>query len=538
MQSCGTGVSFAKERYYESGDQYCPEFGVDFSVCSWRCAGCEGRSETDKTVHRRVSRTLQLGVEVWKGLRRPDGYFRTRSMDTIDYEHIKAYDVVVTFNRVESIGYSDKELAAVKKFLSDGGGLLIIARAVPTSNSRVKFRNGRFVDLSPLPYSVLSTNQLTWSLFRVAFSDAYGKDTPLFNRSHPACAGADFSKLSFKQRLSLLICRNPAAVNLVEQYDAPVAVALQYGKGRVIVCAASRLLLEYGTLTDRALGKTDDIIDAQKKLLDNWLQWLSEARHSSNYPGHDYDRDILPSTVLSAAHADFYCIEPMRVRVRRLAGQWERVWDDFSKYLSVESPVQFVRGADSQSRLSIYVRAAKSGGLSGGTKMSIPGFGEEWRNVGVLSHEIAHKLLRGINTSMAEAWAEWMNCRGLRANGFDKEASEKLRSHIADFREVDPTGTKLDITDRLSDIKQSKACQGKWMWILTELQRRYGDAVLGRYTKYYAEDLARREKARPRGRGQTARVTMADVNRYMSKAVGQDLTPWFRSLGITVPDTP
>jgi len=60
----------------------------------------------------------------------------------------------------------------------------------------------------------------------------------------------------------------------------------------------------------------------------------------------------------------------------------------------------------------------------------------------------------------------------MRAYGPTTEADDKLQHHSADFRAVDPTVKKLDLSDRNIVKQQNQDCRGKWLWILTGLKNR------------------------------------------------------------------
>ena len=73
--------------------------------------------------------------------------------------------------------------------------------------------------------------------------------------------------------------------------------------------------------------------------------------------------------------------------------------------------------------------------------------------------------------------------------------------------------------------------------MLGKLQDKYGDQFIRRYVVALRANVKLAGPARkilPNGR--RAKLTMADHVRAFSKAAGEDLTAWFRELGITVED--
>jgi len=88
-------------------------------------AAGDGKPAAPIKIYVDESRSLQLGVSLWKHLHRRDGCFQTRVMDLITYERLRQYDVMVICNQLDDIAYSNDELTAVRRFVEDGGGLLI-----------------------------------------------------------------------------------------------------------------------------------------------------------------------------------------------------------------------------------------------------------------------------------------------------------------------------------------------------------------------------------------------------------------------------
>jgi hypothetical protein len=474
------------------------------------------------------SRSLQLGRQVWKQFRRKNGYVCVRSMDLIDYEKLKLFDVIIIWNQIESLPYTEDELASVERFVAEGGGLILLGNPGPYAKTKAKFQKGKgrirtgFINVAPVDPSGFCAAQMA-GLFGVVFTNATKSGKPIFNNQHIANKVAVLSRCSFDQPLAGLICLNKSGKHLMSQYHMPVAVSVSHGKGRAIICAAHNLFQAYGSLADRQAGKHTEIVNSQKALLDNWLKWLSFRKNSQKYSSSELPSDIYPRVKIPGQMADFYCIPQLRDQTQKLVADWDKMWTNFSDYIGVSSPVEMVRFAKPGDHLTVFVRAAKAGGLSGGLRVSIPIISDDWRAAGILGHEVGHKLLRGVrqNHSTSEGFAEWMNCRGLKAAGYIAEAEKKLNGNFENFRKIDPAGTKLDIADRTVDTKYGAACQGKWMWILYSLEKKFGDDFIRRYVQSLRND--------PGFSG-----SFEDVVGRMSQAAGEDLTPWFQQLGITV----
>jgi hypothetical protein len=509
-------------------------------VCCAPVVAAEGddRAGAPVKVYVDESRSLQLPIVLWKHLKQRDGCFQTRVFDLITYERLRQYDVMIIWNQIDDIAYSEDELAAVRRFVTEGGGLLVLGTPHLDASERARFRQGRFVNIKPVPANRYSLNQIA-ALFGASFTNASRHDLLKFPGGAKVNSQTRADQLGFKQPFAVVNLPAAGFEVLLRWDDQPVAAALDVGKGRLIVCGANRLFLQYGKLADRKQGKTDDVIAQQKALLVSWVDWLAEKSPVRDKTATDLPEFVPGRMHLKTDQIDVYCIPQFESQAKRLVSNWERVWKDFEVHTGLTSPLELVDGgASANQKLQVYLRAAEAGGLSGGTSISIASLNEEeWRLIGVLSHEVGHKLLGGCNVSVSEAFAEWMNARGLTAAGFTKESRAKIDDHIADFLKVDPSHDELDIADARTDITQSGACQGKWIWILGQLQDKYGQDFIKKYVVALRQDVTLAGPARkllPNGR--RAKLTMADHVRAFSRVGGEDLTPWFRELGITVED--
>jgi len=347
--------------------------------------------------------------------------------------------------------------------------------------------------------------------------------------------GAKLDRLGFKQPLSVVVPPKTGSETILCAFDQPIATAVIAGKGRVIVCGARRLFMQYGKLAERKQGITDDIIEQQKGLLVFWMKWLAEKSPARDKAAVGLSDSVPGRVHLTADQIDVYCIPQLSDQAKQMMSHWQHVWRDLEAHTGLTSPLELVNGVPPGQKLQIYLRTAKAGGLSGGIRISIAGLGEVWRPTAVLGHEVGHKLLGGCNTSVSEAFAEWLSARAMVAAGFKEQGRDKLNKHIAEFLKADPNHSTLDIADPMTDIKQSRACLGKWLWILTKLQDKYGKDFIKNYVAALRKNVKLAGPARkflPDGR--RGKLTMSDHVRALSQAAGEDLTPWFRELGITV----
>ena len=96
------------------------EIWVSVDGTSWRTVACisclpvlpKGRLKVK--VYNDESRSLQLGVQAWKGLGPRDGFFQTRVMASPSYDLLKQYDVMIIWNQIETFSYTKSELEAIR----------------------------------------------------------------------------------------------------------------------------------------------------------------------------------------------------------------------------------------------------------------------------------------------------------------------------------------------------------------------------------------------------------------------------------------
>ncbi len=496
----------------------------------WSWAAPPQRDATLK-VYVDESRSLQLGAQIWFGLPGDFPLRLTRGRDLIAPEHLARYDVMIVWNQVESIAYSQEELAAVDAFVRNGGGLLLIGTPSPHTRDRARFAKQKFVDMQPLPMQDFSSNMLA-GLFGPQFSNASRNDVPQFVTGTPLTDGPDLEKIACRQPLSPLAGSLQDTQILLEYQGYPLIVAKQHGKGRVIICGASRLFLRLGTLADAKLHKIDDQLAAQENLLMQWLLWLAQDSPVRSESARDLPARIPGRVCLKSDGLVIYTIPQLQSTAEQLVNEWAKVWPRLSHMTGLTSPVELVRDMEQGTPLEVYLIASPSGGLSAGDRITIPAMGGGERLIGVLSHEVGHKLLGGCNHGASEAFAEWCSIKGLAAAGYQPFADDKFAAKIKAFRDEDPTGNRLNLNDATAEISQSQAFQGKWFYIFSQLEQKHGETFLADYLKSLRTNVDLCAPARKRVDDKDVQITMADHVQAMSQAAGEDLTGWFQSMGV------
>ena len=166
------------------------------------------------------------------------------------------------------------------------------------------------------------------------------------------------------------------------------------------------------------------------------------------------------------------------------------------------------------------------GGFSSGDRIAI---GAWWGGypknrypmVELISHEAGHSwVLPYPEPVWNEPIATYLGIRvGKKMNM--KEAQDTLDGSIANAQKQDPDFNKIDIN---APGAPNSVVWGKSFWIFEQLRKKYGEDSLAKYFK------SKRALLKP-GR---SHYSLDDCVAVWSHAVGQNLFPWFKSLGIGV----
>ncbi len=166
------------------------------------------------------------------------------------------------------------------------------------------------------------------------------------------------------------------------------------------------------------------------------------------------------------------------------------------------------------------------GGFSSGARIAIGAF---WGNypeqrypmVELVSHEAGHSwVLPHAEPLWNEPIATYLGIQVGRRLGMS-EAEETLARAIEKARRLDPG---MNAIDPLAEDAPRDLVWGKSYHVFEELERLHGPGALARYFR----------TKRARVPADHPRYTMDDCVEVWSAAVGEDLFPWFRSLGFGV----
>ena len=175
---------------------------------------------------------------------------------------------------------------------------------------------------------------------------------------------------------------------------------------------------------------------------------------------------------------------------------------------------------------SLLILPTGGGGFSSGARIAI---GAWWGNypekrypmVELISHEAGHSwVLPHAEPLWNEPIATYLGIQVGKRMGMP-EAQKTLDRALAKARKLDPDFTQID---PLSPDAPRNLIWGKSYYVFEELERLHGPGALAKYFRMKRTLVPDDHK----------KYTMNDCVAVWSKAVDNDLFPWFQSLGFSV----
>lgn len=440
------------------------------------------------------------GGALHRDLLRDIGAEATINYGPVSWEVLRNYDAVLITGSGPRTGpsgpgpdvpFTADEIAAVYRFLRDGGGVLVAAHG------------SQWRGCHRLPMSEMARNQLLKEM-GVAFTDGVARGELALQR-HPALAESDPRVL----RRLLGEVPNPLAVTsagfttLVGTADgATVAVAGAVGRGRLIVVGADAWAGWAEIAQDRS----------NRRLVKGFVGWLGENRYSRVHGAAEIPHQIDPPALFEKPGLKLSGLPALEPKARIVAGWCAETKEELESYL----------GITCRSPFDIRLLVGDQGGWSGGGHIGIPAFASDLSLVAILGHEMGHSFWE---PAIPPAWfnevlACWVGMRAQqRVLGRADEEFWNLR--MKQWREVDADGLSLDLTSFTGFVPPSHT--GKGLWVISELERAYGADFIARFERIVRAD-ARAHKL----------MSTEELVYFLGRAAGDNLGPWFRTLGTTV----
>ncbi|MDQ1328214.1 MAG: hypothetical protein QG641_1499, partial [Candidatus Poribacteria bacterium] len=439
-----------------------------------------------------------------------DVYQVTDNKDYLKWSVLKNYDVL-TMCGYPILEYKDEEIQIIKKFVELGGGLLLASST------------GRFERDVGKPISEMQLNKIA-NIFGVEFLPlsackaelevdynhirGYHKKN-LYLADRPVFADLYLDEIPFSNCgiISILVppsngrtdsCEAEAVIYHNETLE-PIGACINFGKGRV-------LTINEVTFSQRSLRTCRAFMD--------WLgcNRLSKVSGDEHIPDEIFvDEYVKEDGDIKIHYNSFVTVD----RVDRCLS--------FAKNIQDVMVSTFINNPDKKWKIELvpsctYERTSMWREPIKGAYMSDPMLAYAVGVEGLMRSEYLRNLAR--NVFNPKAFSEYCGIIAMRILGFENEADRMYFDIIKSFKDIDPTGTKLDIT-------KAYHYHPKIVWILTTLTDKYGYDLFARLQKiiqsYYLQQA----------------YSPLDVFIYcLSLALGEDMYSWFRKIGTTVHELP
>ena len=438
----------------------------------------------------------------------PDSiYHTTNNRDYLNEAVLKNYDVLTICSNT-SLKYTDAELRLIQEFVENGGGLLL-------ASSTSRFERDVWE-----PTSELGINQVA-SLFGARFlplPEGQGEmDTdanPLRGYTKKNLRLTDYEVVDGLEidDLGLTYCGIldiPPESNVFLEHietEEPVGACLHFGSGRVL-------------LMNTQLFQREKHPVSQK-----FIDWLGINRVSLATDNQ---------TILDEIPIEEQVKEDGKIKIFYTHFVEDRVDTcmAYAKKLQQEMLSKFPEGETIEWDIDLTPSCVHEYDL-GWTKASVMTIGacvslpRLAYALGVEASELlAHKTPFGKATDVLfDGYQFFFGIWAMKLLGCEQEAAVMLDKADRQFRENAQTEEPID----LAMIYEQRS--RKSIWILKVLLEKYGDDLFVRLTEVFSEKQISTEENMPH-------TTFSTVDRqiyYLSRAVGEDLFPWFEEIGTTV----
>ena len=444
----------------------------------------------------------------------PDNIYQTtNNRDYLSEAVLKNYDVLTICSNT-ALKYTDAELQLIREFVENGGGLLLAA-----STSRFE----RDVRAS---ISELGLNHVA-SLFEARFlplpegqgemdTDANPlrgytkKDLRFTNHEITDGLGIDDLGLTYCGILDA-----PAGGSVFLEHSEkgkPVGVCLRFGSGRVLLINTQLFQYENHPVSTRFM---------------DWLGTNREETPQQN-PSLATDTETIPDEI----PIDEQIREDGKIKIFYTQFVEDRVDTcmAFAKKLAKEMLSKFPEGEKIRWKIDLIPSCVHEHGFGWeDSVMTIGACVNPSRLAYSLGVEASGLLADKTPFSKAkdvlfDGFQFFFGIWAMKLLGFEEEAAEMLAEAERQFRENAQAEEPIDIA------KVYEQRTRKPIWILKTLLEKYGEALFVRLTEVFSEKDSDTEKNMPH-------PTFSPVDRqiyYLSRAVGEDLFPWFEEIGTTV----
>ena len=439
-------------------------------------------------------------------------YHTTNNRDYLSEAVLNNYDVLTICSNTP-LKYTDAERQLIREFVENGGGLLL---ASSTSRFERDVRE---------PISVLGVNQVA-SLFGARFlslpkgqgeMDIDANPLRGWTKKNMRLTNHEITDELEIDDLGLTYCGIldiPAENSVFLEHSEtgePVGACLHFGSGRVLLINTQLFQRENHHVSGR------------------FIDWLGINRLSLTTGAQTIPDEIpVEEQVKEEGKVRIFYTHFVEDRVDICMG--------FAKKLAKEMLSKFPESEKIEWKIDLIPSCVHEYGFSWedsvmtiGACVSPPRLAY---SLGVeASRLIADKTPFGKATEIifdGDGFPFFFGIWAMKILGFESEAAEMIAEAERQFRENVQAEEPIDIA-RIYEQRSRKP-----IWILKTLLEKYGDDLFIRLTEVLSKEQSDTEKNMPD-------TTFSSVNRliyYLSRAVDEDLFPWFEETGTTVHPLP
>ena len=422
----------------------------------------------------------------------------------------KNYDVLTICSNTP-LKYTDAELQRIREFVENGGGLLLAA-----STSRFE-RDVRE------PISELGVNQVA-SLFGARFlplpaghgemdTDAnplrgYTKKN-LHLTNHEITDGLGIDDLG---RTYYGILDIPAESSVFLEHnetEEPIGACLHFGAGRVLLINTQLFQNENHPISGR------------------FIDWLGVNRVSLTTGTQTIPDEIpIEEQVREDGNIKIFYTHFVEDRVDTCM--------EFAKKLATEMCSKFPEGEKIKWKIDLMPSCVHEYGFGWEDSVMLMGtclsparlaYSLGFEASGLIADKTPFRQAADV---LFEGFQFFFGIWAMKLLGFEREAAEMVAEVERHFHE------NTEIEKRVDVAKVYEQQSRKPIWILKALLEKYGDNLFIQLTEVFSEKQIDTEQNMPH-------TTFSQVDRqiyYLSRAVGEDLFPWFKEIGTTVHPLP
>ncbi|MCD6365739.1 MAG: hypothetical protein J7M14_07675 [Planctomycetes bacterium] len=206
--------------------------------------------------------------------------------------------------------------------------------------------------------------------------------------------------------------------------------------------------------------------------------------------------------------------KPNAAATRRLRSQMPQIVSHVTKLNG--------RAPGGKTGYTVNFLSGGGGGYAGRNAIGVGTIGNEAFLVKVMAHEMTHTIMGPCPWIIGEGWSSMVGMRVADELGYGPSARQEYNNWRGALDKSDPGRNKLDIMDSEEPEKKLRAHESKMMWMIEELEKKYGDDLMIRFLEVRKERFGAKKK-----------IDLVQTLELLSAAAGEDLEPWYRSIGTT-----